>query len=203
MFPLGTVVLPGEPLALRVFEPRYRRLVLDCLAASAPVFGTVLIERGLEVGGGDERTSVGTVVVLRTVSPIEGGQFHLATYGVARLRVTQWLPDDPYPIAEVGDLRDEPAAGAGALADEVAALAARVAGLRALAGATADLPPLRLDDDAGTAGYQLAAAVPLGPADRYRVLEAPSAAARLAVLGEAFDDLEAVLRFQAGGSPPA
>ena len=32
MFPLGSVALPGEALPLHVFEPRYRRLVLDCLA---------------------------------------------------------------------------------------------------------------------------------------------------------------------------
>ena len=36
MFPLGNVVLPGELLPLNVFEPRYRALVLDCLAPTCP-----------------------------------------------------------------------------------------------------------------------------------------------------------------------
>ena len=58
MFPLGTVLLPGAPLPLQVFEPRYRGLTHDCLAG-VPEFGVVLIERGSEVGGGDVRTNVG------------------------------------------------------------------------------------------------------------------------------------------------
>ena len=94
MFPLGTVVFPGERLPLRVFEPRYRQLVLDCLAADSPVFGTTLIERGSEVGGGDERASVGTVMVLRAVEPIDGrgrrrgrargGPRHVRSFAVRR-----------------------------------------------------------------------------------------------------------------------
>src|SRR5439155_458702 len=60
MFPLGTVLFPFVVLPLHVFEPRYRALTRDCLAGSGE-FGVVLIERGLEVGGGDERFPVGTV----------------------------------------------------------------------------------------------------------------------------------------------
>ena len=56
MFPLGTVLLPGAVLPLHVFEPRYRQLVQDCLAGE-PEFGVVLIERGSEVGGGDQRAT--------------------------------------------------------------------------------------------------------------------------------------------------
>ena len=67
MFPLGNVVLPGELLPLNVFEPRYRQLVLDCLAADVPEFGVVLIERGSEVGGGDVRASIGTVTRIARV----------------------------------------------------------------------------------------------------------------------------------------
>ena len=63
MFPLGKVLVPGEVLPLHVFEPRYRQLVVDLLAADdrPPEFGVVLIERGWEVGGGDARTDIGTV----------------------------------------------------------------------------------------------------------------------------------------------
>ena len=58
MFPLGTVLLPGGVLPLHVFEPRYRQLVIDCLAddTGEPEFGVTMIERGSEVGGGDQRT---------------------------------------------------------------------------------------------------------------------------------------------------
>ena len=58
MFPLGSVLLPGAMLPLHVFEPRYRRLVQDCVAEASHEFGVALIERGFEVGGGDFRTMV-------------------------------------------------------------------------------------------------------------------------------------------------
>ena len=52
MFPLGSVLLPGMVLPLRVFEPRYRALIATVPSADAPEFGCVLIERGSEAGGG-------------------------------------------------------------------------------------------------------------------------------------------------------
>jgi Lon protease-like protein len=62
MFPLGSVLLPGGLLPLHVFEPRYRQMIIDCLAADGePEFGQALITHGREAGGGDERAMVGTV----------------------------------------------------------------------------------------------------------------------------------------------
>uniref|UniRef100_UPI0034D45EFD LON peptidase substrate-binding domain-containing protein n=1 Tax=Streptomyces sp. GbtcB7 TaxID=2824752 RepID=UPI0034D45EFD len=51
MFPLGSVLLPHTPLALRVFEPRYPTMIGRLLDADDPSFGVVLIERGFEAGG--------------------------------------------------------------------------------------------------------------------------------------------------------
>ena len=101
MFPLGNVVLPGELLPLNVFEPRYRQLVLDCLAADAPEFGVVLIERGSEVGGGDVRTSIGTVARVVRVMPLGSGRFEVVAAGIRRANVLEWLADDPYPRGDV------------------------------------------------------------------------------------------------------
>lgn len=211
MFPLGNVVLPGEMMPLRVFEPRYRRLVLDCLAGDAsPEFAIVLIERGSEVGGGDERASIGTVVSLRNVAPLGGGRFNIVTAAARRVSVLEWLPDDPYPVADVEDWpdqapdSDEDTAQAAA---DLAALGERVPVLRSLA---AQVNPrsglkvgsrLQLSDDVVAAGYKLATAVPLGAADRFRVLQAPTVASRIATLNDVFDDLEAALRFRLGGPP--
>src|SRR5580658_2819799 len=60
MFPLGTVLVPHGVLPLHVFEPRYRVLMFDCLRGTRE-FGVVLIERGSEVGGDDQRFAVATV----------------------------------------------------------------------------------------------------------------------------------------------
>ena len=66
--------LPRSVLPLHVFEPRYRALVADCLAGSGE-FGIVLIARGSEVGGGDERVGVGTVARIGDASPLSDGRW--------------------------------------------------------------------------------------------------------------------------------
>ncbi len=57
-------------------------------------------------------------------------------------------------------------------------------------------PPLKLSDDLVRAAYQLAARAPIGPADRYRLLAAPTLEARVELLAAALDDAEAMLRFR-------
>ena len=72
MFPLGSVLLPGTPLPLRVFEPRHVALLSAMLGESDREFGVVLIERGSEAGGGDARIRFGTVASIVTVEIGEG-----------------------------------------------------------------------------------------------------------------------------------
>src|SRR3954452_6160856 len=117
MFPLGSVLLPGAVLPLHVFEPRYRALVADCLAADEHEFGVVLIDRGQEVGGGDVRRVAGTVARMIQVAQLDGGRFAVVAVGTRRIRVEQWLPDEPYPRADVGDWADDES-GSGDAPDE-------------------------------------------------------------------------------------
>jgi uncharacterized protein len=206
MFPLGAVVLPGEVLPLRVFEPRYRRLVLDCLGSDDAVFGTALIERGSEVGGHDQRSDLGTFLRIGRLTPVPGGRFELLAVAVERLRVVAWLPDDPYPIA-VAELWPDPGTLLDDIGERLGALAARVAEVRELAiavaapgsdasRAAAAGSGFELADDPVRASYQLAGRAPFGPADRHRVLQADTVEARLDIIGEALDDVEAALRFR-------
>ena len=106
MFPLGTVLLPGVVLPLHVFEPRYQQLVRDCVDATEHEFGVVLIDRGSEVGGGDTRSDVGVVATMLQVAALDGGRFAVVTVGTRRFRVTSWLPDDPYPRADIEEWPD-------------------------------------------------------------------------------------------------
>src|SRR5688500_16539615 len=108
MFPLGTVLFPSMLLPLHVFEPRYRQLTAECIEHDRE-FGVVLIERGHEVGGGDSRTSVGTLARIVQAQPFPDGRWALAAVGTSRIRVVEWLPDDPYPRAELEPLPDDPA----------------------------------------------------------------------------------------------
>lgn len=198
MFPLGAVLLPGEELPLRIFEPRYRAMIERCLATDGR-FGVVLIERGSEVGGGDARTDVGTVAVIdRYVRKPDGG-YTLTCLGVERLRVAQWLPDDPYPRAEIDVWPDEvqPAVDLIPLLgkrDEIERLAARLA--RAQGVRPRAWPKLKLPENPVERSYYLARALPLPDADRHRALAAPGPADRVHVLTEALDDVIASLRFR-------
>jgi Lon protease-like protein len=205
MFPLGTVLLPGAVLPLHVFEPRYRQLVVDCLAddSGEPEFGVTLIARGWEVGGGDERNDVGTVARMVRVEALEGGRYAVVAVGTRRIRVNAWLPDDPYPIADVDDWPDEDGSPP-ELRKRVEELGARLGDVLALAGrlgvARAEVDLGALSEDCALASFQLAAVAPLGPADTYRLLCAPAPGPRLELLAAALDDVEAALRFRLGAA---
>ena len=212
MFPLGSVLLPGGVLPLHVFEPRYRDMIRDCLRADGdPEFGQALISHGWETGGGDDRVMVGTVAQMLQVDAIDENRYALVAVGTRRIRINAWLPDDPYPIADVDDWPDEDADAPG-LALDVAASHARVRAVRALAaevverlhevdpaefgGSLVDGGDDDISDDPLLATYHLATLAPIGPADRFRLLAAPGPAQRLDVLDEILDDVEAMLKFR-------
>jgi Lon protease-like protein len=179
MFPLGMVLFPAQILPLRIFEPRYRQMIHECLRDEA-AFGVVLIERGSEVGGGDVRTRIGTLARIVHAQPYPDGRWSIAAIGTERIRVTGWLPDDPYPVAEVEPFPDEPATGPlDTLAGQATELLRQVLALRAELGDA--VPPATFDvsSSALAASYQLAAASPLGPVDRLALLGTPGPGERL------------------------
>ncbi len=198
MFPLGAVLLPGEDLPLRIFEPRYRTMIEQCLATDGR-FGVVLIERGSEVGGGDVRSDVGTVAQIDRYVRKAGGEFTLVCRGTDRVRVLRWLPDDPYPLAEAESWPDEvqPAVDLIPLLgkrDEIERLAAKLA--RSEGVRPRPWPRLTLPEDPVERSYHLARALPLADADRHRALAAPGPADRVRMLTDALDDVIATLRFR-------
>ena len=199
MFPLGTVLVPSAGLPLHVFEPRYRALVHDCLAGGREL-GVVLIERGSEVGGDDVRTDVGTVARIVEAVELPDGRWALATVGVRRLRVVEWLPDDPYPLAEVEDWPDpEPGPGYPAALGECLVLLRRALALAAEAGDPAAPATIELSDDPVLAGYQSIAVAPIGPLDRHGLLAAPTPDQRVAALADLLHDAIEVLGLRLGG----
>jgi Lon protease-like protein len=86
-----------------VFEARYRALIADCMARDRE-FGVVLIARGSEVGGGDQRVDVGTVARIDQVAELEDGRLLVIARGVRRVRVESWLAEEPFPRAVVEEL---------------------------------------------------------------------------------------------------
>ncbi len=196
MFPLGTVLFPSIVLPLHVFELRYRALVRACLDGDHE-FGVVLIERGSEVGGDDVRTSIGTVARIVDATELADGRWVLGTVGTRRIRVREWLPDAPYPRADVEEWPDEGGGAAAGLGDLYAATTAhvrRVLALKAELGEPAVDATIEVSDEPVLGSYQLAAVAPLGPADQHALLGAPDARHRLQVLGSLMADEEAYCR---------
>jgi Lon protease-like protein len=201
MFPLGTVLFPFAVLPLQVFEPRYRTLTEHCLRSDGR-FGVVLIERGSEVGGGDSRFDVGTVARIVEAARTPDGRYLLATVGTERLRVRRWLPDHPYPRAEVDIVREPStlAPRAAGQRDAVERLLVRVLALRAELGEPSlSVDAARLDADPLRASFEAASLAPIGPLDAQRLLETEDPCDRLARLEALLHDAAELLELRLSG----
>lgn len=194
MFPLGSVLFPTMILPLHVFEERYRALVDVCLAGDRE-FGVCLIERGNEVGGGEVRTDIACVAQIVDAQQFDDGRWALGAVGTRRLRIIDWLPDDPFPRAEVEDWIDpEPTEDLAVIRDEAVSHLRRVLALQAEVGDPAAPATTEVDDDPTLASYQIAALSPAGQFDRQQLLSAPSVAERFNLIGALLRDNETVLR---------
>lgn len=207
MFPLSAVLFPQATMPLHVFEPRYRQLMHDCLE-SDPRFGVVLIERGSEVGGGDQRARLGTRGVITRAAELPDGRWVLEVRGEAVVVIEEWLPDDPYPQALVREPDPMPGPDGesepGPLLDAAAQRVRRARALLAEHGGGPALEPgLVLDGggDADVAAWQLCGVAPVNAYDAQRLLAADGASERLTLLVELMDDLELDLRRMLTGEP--
>ena len=120
LFPLGTPLFPGVVLPLRIFEPRYRRLMRDLLVQRAEertpgFFGVVAIRQGWEVeqvAPAEALYDIGCTARLQSVRPLSDGGFHISTVGGDRFRLLDVVvgDDPPYLQGEVEWLAEEEAA---------------------------------------------------------------------------------------------
>jgi Lon protease-like protein len=175
MFPLSTVLMPGMPLPLRIFEERYLKLLGDLLGEETPEFGVVLISRGTEVGGGEKRMNIGTIASVTNIGTTE--QFYgLESVGSRRFRVNAWLPDDPYPLADIDFIPD--LIWDDTLMPARVHLETKVRQLLAFASEFGDLqygPDVEFSDDPMEACWQLAGVLPVGELDQMDLLGSQSA----------------------------
>jgi Lon protease-like protein len=196
MFPLGSVLFPYASLPLHVFEPRYRIMIRKVMRAHRE-FGVVLIERGQEVGGGDTRFDVGTVAHIVQAQELPDGRYALMTVGTRRVRVLNWLDDDPFPQAEIAELDDELEANGGDARNRVVERLRIITELvRRIDPRVAEPPELAADPL--RASYEAAAIAPIGPLDAQRVLEAAGAASRLLLLDSLLAERSVALRAHLG-----
>lgn len=181
MFPLSVVTMPYELQSLQVFEPRYHQLLQD--VGPHGRFGTCLIERGSEVGGGDVRTSIGTVLQVKMMTPLASGTTLLFVEGLHRIAVQSWLPEDPYPRALVVDLDDSDAPGHDVLSTAKSSVRA-VRNLENEVFVDMATTLCDFDEDPTLAGWQCCAFASMNQLDRQSVLAKNVANERLALVAE-------------------
>ena len=203
MFPLGSVLFPSMPLTLRIFEERYLKLLGDLMSSDTPEFGVVLVSRGSEVGGGENRMTVGTIASVTEIGTTD--EFlGLESFGSRRFRVNDWLPDDPYPIAEIDFIPD--LIWEDSLMPARVHLESQVRTLLSLASEFGELvfdADIELSDDPMSAAWQLAGILPIGELDRFDLLSSQSAEELLArAYSIATSGIETVRAMLAGESEP-
>jgi Lon protease-like protein len=128
LFPLHTVLFPGAPISLHIFEERYRLMIGQCLAQQQP-FGVVLLRSGSEVSADDPFIrslrrqmnvedddsvreavvpfEVGTIARITESQRFDDGRYLLIAHGQRRFRVQYIIQHQPYIIASVIQLAED------------------------------------------------------------------------------------------------
>lgn len=177
LFPLRTVLFPGGPLELRIFEPRYLDMIRATLRNDRE-FGVLLIRAGSEAGPADT-VDVGTSARIVDFRQLPDGLLGITCRGSRRFRlVSRRRQRDGLNLGRVRWL-DEPASRA--LPAQFAAMAHTLESLLADIDALYPKPERKLDD-ADWVGRRLAEILPLAPADKQYCLELDDATERLTFL---------------------
>lgn len=183
LFPLGTVLLPGGPLPLRIFETRYIDLVRRCLRDGSG-FGVVLIREGVEAGGPALTFDVGTYARIVDFSQQPDGLLGIRAAGERRFRILARRRErDGLNVAEVEWLPED---APQSLPEEFAELAPALDAILSQVGEPYASLERHLDDAAWVAG-RLAEILPIPPGHKQHCLELDDAIERLRFLRPLFE----------------
>ncbi len=177
LFPLNTILFPGLPFPLRIFEERYKLMIGECLDNEEP-FGVVLIKEGPEVGGPAAVYNVGVTARIGEVEHLEEGRMNLSTMGEKRFRLLEVIQDIPYMKGSVEYLDEDP----GEAKEETYPQAAELFGnyiqlISSLQGGWLVRAPVPADPI--SLSYTIAHYLDLPRIAKQRLLEIPTAGERL------------------------
>ena len=107
LFPLKTVLLPGNTLSLKIFEPRYTDMIANCMREESN-FGVILIYKGEETQSNSEIHSVGTIARIYDWQDRNDGLLGITALGMDRFEIesTRTQPDG-LTIATINVLDEE------------------------------------------------------------------------------------------------
>jgi Lon protease-like protein len=181
IFPLDAVLFPGTPMPLHIFEPRYRRMLVDCLAADER-FGLVPPGRAAEA---PPPGAVGCVARVRAAHELPDGRSNIVVVGETRFLIRRYLDEGtPYLVAMVDEFEDRPGpeVPASSLDDLRRSFISYVESLRVITDAPEDA--MRWADDPEALTFQIGATADLDPTAKRRLLELRTASERVGLLLE-------------------
>lgn len=101
LFPLNTVLFPGMPLPLHIFEDRYKKMIRACISEQKP-FGVVFIRRGGGLSGVSATPhSVGCTARIVQVQPLTEERMLIMTMGQDRFRLLSLKHDQPFLVGRI------------------------------------------------------------------------------------------------------
>jgi Lon protease-like protein len=187
IFPLGTVLFPGGPLPLRIFEPRYLDMISDCLKNDRP-FGVVLIRDGAETGP-STTYDVGTLAKITDWYQGSDGLLGVTAVGEQRFRLTANKQQaDGLNLGEVELLPPDPEMP---LPDEYVPIAQILIGVLDDLGRLYESLP-RKYDDATWVGYRFIEILPISVEQKQQCLETTDPVERLRLASEVLESVRGV-----------
>ena len=167
LFPLNTVLYPGGPLRLRLFERRYLDMVRDCSRDGTP-FGVCQILAGADAGAPARSASVGTSATITDFYTMEDGLLGISCVGGRRFHVERVRArDSGLLIGDVSWWDDESQCK---LPSEHAPLASILRQLLLDYQDLYGLPDERMLEDASFVSFRLAELLPRMSRDEQQVL---------------------------------
>jgi Lon protease-like protein len=178
LFPLHTVLFPGGPLPLRIFETRYTDMVRRCMREQQP-FGVVLIQEGDEAGPVATTATLGCSVRIADFYTLQDGLLGISCVGERKFRVDSVRREpDGLNVGEVTWLAPEPEIP---LPEEYAQFGDTVR--RALTELAEHYQHVEKKfDDAAWIGARLTELLPIALNDKQALLELDDPVARLDAL---------------------
>lgn len=182
VFPLAIVLLPGELLPLHIFEKRYQAMMAAVLEDGRR-FGLSYVADA-EVGHDTLPApgSVGCVAQITAVVPLPEERLNVLAVGASRYVIRGYTQYEPFLIAEVDPIVDEPADGVEilALAEMVRELFGRLAtAARSLSNVSEESSTPNLDVEAEALSFLVAANVALESDVKQQMLEMTDTRGRL------------------------
>lgn len=93
LFPLKTVLLPGNTLPLKIFESRYVDMIANCMRESS-MFGVILIHKGEETTVDADIYSIGTTASIYDWEDRSDGLLGITAMGTHRFEIISTRTED-------------------------------------------------------------------------------------------------------------